>query len=57
MDSTGEWSEDWICMKLLNGRGGMLQETIEDGWLCDFIRVTILPDPHFFSYFLGEVPL
>ena len=26
----------------------MLQETIENGWLCDFPRAISLPDPHFF---------
>ena len=47
--STGGESYDGVCVKLLNIRGGMLQETIENVWLCDFPRAISLPDPLFFK--------
>ena len=46
-----------VCVNLFIEQGGLLQKTIEDGWICDFSRAVSLPSPDLFYCFIGEVPL
>ena len=65
----GTWISDVLCLtqlggvrigvpnSLLQGQCGMLQETIEDGWLCSFPGAPSLPTLSYFYCFLHAVPL
>ena len=45
------------CNSLLQGLCGLLQEIIEDGWICYFPGALSLPALYLFYFVLGEVPL
>ena len=46
-----------VCTKLLQGQCGLLQETIEYLWLCNFPGALSLPTLSSFSCLLGTVLL
>ena len=46
----------WDIGNLSKGQVGMLQETIKDGWLCNFPGAISLLDPILFFCWIVEVP-
>ena len=47
----------WYAENFLRGRFLMLQESIKNGWLCNFTGVVVLLAPLLFYFWIVEVPL